>query len=295
MRFFSYIYSNAPLLLCLATLSWGSNTIVSRLAVDEVSPIMLVFLRWGMAMVIIAAMYGKEMRTALPIIRTRWRWVLVMGGVGMCCFNALLYIAAHTTTALNIGIVQSTVPGFILLGSYLIFGTRINLQQCAGLLITLLGGVVVVSGGSVATVLAMTFNSGDLVMLTACIFYAGFTLGLLSRPNVSSIVLMGFFSISAFLATFPMLAIEAATTGITLPSLKGWALILYTAIVVSFLSQVFFIRSVELIGAGAAGLYTNLVPVYAAILAVLLLNETLQIFHLAALALVFSGIYLFRR
>lgn len=289
----SRAYANAPLMLCLATLGWGGNTVASRLAVGEVSPMMLIFLRWGLVVAILLATHGREMRAVLPVMKARWKWVLLMGGLGMSVFNALFYIAAHTTTALNLGIIQSTMPGLILLGSFLVFGTRINLRQCLGLMITLVGVMVVVSSGSLATVLVMTFNIGDMLMLLACLFYSGYTLGLRGRPDVSSMVMMGFFAIAAFGATIPMLAIEAATTGVILPGTKGWLVILYIAIMPSFLSQVFFMRGVDLIGPGAAGLYTNLVPVYAAILAVLLLGESFQMFHLAALGLVFSGIYLF--
>ncbi len=286
-------YANAPLLLTLATLGWGGNTVASRLAVGEVSPMMLIFLRWGIVVIILLALQSREMRAAIPIIKGRLVWVALMGGLGMSVFNALFYIAAHTTTALNLGIIQSTMPGLILLGSFLVFGTRINLRQCFGLAITLGGVAVVISNGSLAQFLMLTFNFGDILMLGAGLFYSGYTLGLRGRPKLSSMVMMGFFAIAAFIATIPMLAIEAVTTGVVFPGREGWAVIIYIAIIPSLLSQVFFIRGVDIIGPGAAGLYANLVPVYAAILAVLLLGEDFQIFHLIALGLVFGGIYLF--
>lgn len=286
-------YANAPLLLTLATLGWGGNTVASRLAVGEVSPMMLIFLRWGIVVIILLALQSREMRAAIPIIKGRLVWVALMGGLGMSVFNALFYIAAHTTTALNLGIIQSTMPGLILLGSFLVFGTRINLRQCFGLAITLGGVAVVISNGSLAQFLMLTFNFGDILMLGAGLFYSGYTLGLRGRPKLSSMVMMGFFAIAAFIATIPMLAIEAVTTGVVFPGREGWVVIIYIAVIPSLLSQVFFIRGVDIIGPGAAGLYANLVPVYAAILAVLLLGEDFQIFHLIALGLVFGGIYLF--
>ena len=120
---FSRIYANAPILLCLATLGWGSNAVASRLAVDEVSPMMLIFLRWGIVVIIIFTLHSKEMAKGWPVIRKRLKWVLLMGGFGLSMFNALFYTAAHSTTAVNLGIMQSTMPGMILLGSFLIFGS----------------------------------------------------------------------------------------------------------------------------------------------------------------------------
>jgi len=289
----SRAYGHAPLMLCLATLGWGGNTIASRLAVGEVSPMMLIFLRWGVVVAIILTLYRKEMLETLPIMRKRWLWVALMGGLGLSMFNSLFYIAGHYTTAVNLGIIQSTMPALILMGSFLVFKTRINLRQCVGLLIALLGVVAVISQGSWQKLAVLTFNMGDVLMLIACLFYSGYTLGLRGRPNVSSMVMMGFFAIFAWLATIPMLAIEAYTTGIIFPGVNGWLIIAYVAIMPSFLSQVFFMRGVDLIGPGAAGLYTNMVPVFAAILAVLLLNESFHLFHLTALILVFAGIYLF--
>lgn len=293
MTLLSRAYANAPLMLCLATLGWGGNTIASRLAVGEVSPMVLIFLRWGLVVLILLITHGKEMMAAWPIIRQRLLWVTLMGGLGLSVFNGLFYIAGHFTTALNLGIIQSTMPALILTGSFLVFGTKINWRQSLGLLIALIGVLVVISQGSWQQLAILTFNFGDILMLIACVFYSGYTLGLRGRPEVSSMVMMGFFAITAWGATIPMLAIEAYVTGVTTPSINGWLIIAYVAIMPSFLSQVFFMRGVDLIGPGSAGLYTNLVPVFGAIFAVLLLSETFQLFHLTALILVFGGIYLF--
>ena len=104
--------------------------------------------------------------------------------------------------------------------------------------------------------------------------------------------MMGYFVVTAWLFTIPMVAIEHVTYGTLMPGFKGW-MVLYIAIMPSFLSQVFFMKGVDLIGPGAAGLYANLVPIFSAIMAVLILNESFQIFHLVALTFVFAGIYMF--
>jgi len=280
-------------MLGLATLGWGGNTIASRLAVGEVSPMLLVFLRWAVVVIILLITHGKEMKSAFPAIRARLPWIALMGGLGMTAFNALFYIAAHTTTAVNLGIIQSTMPGLILLGSFLIYGARINHIQGIGLVIAFAGVVVVVTQGSLEQLFHLTFNTGDLLMLLACLFYSGYTIGLRSRPNIGGMVMMGYFAIAAWIATIPLVAIETRFTGLIWPDVDGWLIILYVAIMPSFLSQVFFMRGVDLIGPGQAGLYTNLVPIYGAILAVFILGEALHLYHVTALGLVFYGIYLF--
>ena len=292
-RLLSRAYANAPFMLCLATLGWGGNTIASRMAVGEVAPMMLIFLRWGLVVGLILATHNREMIRAWPVMKGRLHWILLMGGCGMTLFNALFYIAAHSTTAVNLGIIQSTMPGMILLGSFFLFGSRINLVQFAGLVLTLIGVSVIITRGSVENLLLLSFNVGDLLMLLACGFYSSYTIGLKNRPEVSGMVMMGYFSIAAFLITIPLVIIEDVFWGAVMPGWEGWLIIFYIAIMPSFLSQVFFMRGVDLIGPGSAGLYTNLVPVFSSIMAIALLGEVFRWYHLLAMLLVFGGISLF--
>mgnify|MGYP001231859406 FL=1 len=289
----SRAYSSAPFLLFLATLGWGSNTIASRLAVGEVSPMLLIFFRWGFVVVILLSLYWRQMIDEWPIIRPRLKWLLIMGGCGLSLFNAFFYIAAHSTTAVNLGIIQSTMPGMILLGSFMFFGDRINRLQFSGLLLTLLGVGVIVTQGSLEQLMQLTFNHGDLLMIFACSFYAMYTVGLKSRPKISGMVMLAYFSVAAFLMTIPLMIFESFIYGTVMPGVKGFAIVFYIAIIPSFLSQIFFMRGVDLIGPGSAGLYANLVPIFSAIMAVLLLSEEFALFHLAAMLLVFGGIGLF--
>ena len=216
-----------------------------------------------------------------------------MGGFGLSMFNALFYIAAHSTTAVNLGIMQSTLPGMILLGSFLIFGTRVNKLQITGLSLTFIGVVVMVSKGSMENLILLTFNNGDFLMLFGCLFYAAYTIGLKNRPRVSGMVMLGYFSIAAFLMTIPLTMIESAVYETVMPGSKGWLIIIYIAIVLSFISQIYFLRGVDLIGSGSAGLYVNLVPVFSAIIAVVLLSEIFSLYHLSTMIFVFGGIALF--
>ena len=289
----SRAYSSSPFLLFLATLGWGSNTIASRLAVGEVSPMLLIFFRWGIVVVILLSLYWRQMIDEWPVIRPRFKWLLIMGGCGLSLFNAFFYIAAHSTTAVNLGIIQSTMPGMILLGSFMYFGDRINRLQFSGLLLTLLGVIVIVTQGSFEQLMQLTFNHGDLLMIFACSFYAMYTVGLKSRPKISGMVMLAYFSVAAFLITIPLMIFESFIYGTVMPGVKGFAIVFYIAIVPSFLSQIFFMRGVDLIGPGSAGLYANLVPIFSAIMAVLLLSEEFALFHLASMLLVFGGIGLF--
>jgi len=233
------------------------------------------------------------MLAAWPKIRARLIWVFLMGGCGLSFFNALFYQAAHTTSAINIGLMQGTMPGFIVLGSLIFFGVQVNKLKVFGLFLSFLGVVIIVSQGSLENLLSFSFNSGDILMLVACVFYSGFALGLKNRPDLSDLVMMGYFSLAAFLTSIPLFAVESFTSKVLVPTTAGWQIIVYVALVPSFISQILFMRGVQLIGPSSAGLYTNLVPIFAALLAISILDEIFSLYHLIAIVLVFAGIAIF--
>ena len=295
MRFsiFRHLYASAPLMLILATLGWGSNTIAGRLAVGEVGPMILIFFRWGLVVLLITAISGRAMIEEWSNIKKKVKWIFLMGGCGLSLFNALFYMAAHSTSAINLGIIQSVMPAMILVGAFFLFGSRINKIQMVGVALTFLGCIVIISKGSIDYLLLLTFSSGDLLMLAACLFYAGYSLGLKNRPDVSGIVMMGYFSIAAFIMTIPLVILELLIVGLRAPTQQGWGIIIYIAIMPSFLSQIFFMRGVDLVGPSSAGLYTNLVPIFSAFLAAIILNELFSMYHLLAMSIVFAGIAIF--
>ena len=295
MRFsiFRHLYASAPLMLILATLGWGSNTIAGRLAVGEVGPMILIFFRWGLVVLLITAISGRAMIEEWSNIKKKVKWIFLMGGCGLSLFNALFYMAAHSTSAINLGIIQSVMPAMILVGAFFLFGSRINKIQMVGVALTFVGCIVVLTKGSIDYLLLLTFSSGDLLMLAACLFYAGYSLGLKNRPDVSGIVMMGYFSIAAFIMTIPLVILELLIVGLRAPTQQGWGIIIYIAIMPSFLSQIFFMRGVDLVGPSSAGLYTNLVPIFSAFLAAIILNELFSMYHLLAMSIVFAGIAIF--
>ena len=157
-------------MLVLATLGWGSHTIAGKLSVGEVNPMMLIFLRWAIVALLIWSINGRAMISLWPLMSKKLKWVFLMGGCGLSLFNAFFYLAAHFTSAINLGIIQSIMPAIILLGSYLIFGTVVNIMQITGLVLTFLGCIIVAAQGSIGNLLFLTFNIGDLLMLLAILF-----------------------------------------------------------------------------------------------------------------------------
>ena len=275
-------------------LGWAGNTVAGRMSTGEISPMVVVFLRWFIISIFLILFLNKKLILSFKLISGKLVWLCLMGSLGLTGFNALFYIAAQNTTAINLGIIQGIMPAIILVGSVIIFKEAVNITKVAGLIIAFFGVLVVVSQGDYERVILLSFNYGDLVMLCACFFYSGFTLGLKNKPVIDPIVLMTYFSLSALIFSIPLLITEYYLGLIQVPATStAWLTILYIAFVPSFLAQIFFIRGVELVGASKAGLFINFLPIFAAILGVLLLGERLYVYHLISLFIVLLGVYLF--
>lgn len=294
-RLWTGLFGQAYLLLSLTALLWGGNAIAGRLAVGEISPMALTCLRWVIVVVVMLPLTGHQLMAAWPVLRERWLSTILMGIFGFTAFNGLFYVAAHHTTAVNLTIFQGSIPVLVLIGMVLLFGVRVVPLQVLGMIVTLLGVVIVSVKGSFEVLRSLALNIGDVWTLIACVFYAGYTLALRRRPAVSGLVFFTALAVVAFLSSLPLLTFEIATGTVLWPTLKGWMVLLYVGLLPSLLAQIFFIRGVELIGPARAGLFVNLVPVFGALLAVVLLGEPFAFYHALGLALVLGGIWLAER
>jgi drug/metabolite transporter (DMT)-like permease len=282
-------------LLMLTAIFWAGNTVAGRLAVGHVSPMMLVILRWTVVLAVLWPIYGGQVRAHWGEVRPRLGRIGLMACLGFTGFNVLYYWAAHNTTAINIGILQGSIPVAVLMGAFLMHGTRAGLVQIAGVLVTSVGVVVVATQGAPLSILEIGLNRGDLAMLAACILYAFYTVALRDRPNMPAAAFFTLLALIAALTSIPPLLVEGLILGFALPTWQGWLVILYVAVFPSCLAQLCYLRGVDLIGPGRAGVFVNLVPVFAAIMAVLLIDEEFALYHAVALVLVLGGIWLAQR
>lgn len=284
--------NQAWLLLALTMLMWAGNSVASRAIAGQMSPMAVVSLRWLIVCGVLWALMKPDFSLYRAVLMRHRAQIVLMGLFGFTGFNALFYIAAYHTTAINLTLLQSSIPAFVLAGSALLFRTGISAVQITGLAMTLVGVCLIATRGDLALFREMAFNSGDLLILLACLFYAGYTLALRKRPALPALVFFAALAAVAFVSSLPLLAIEVFNGQAYWPSVKGWLILGYISIAPSLLSQIFFIRGVELIGPGRAGIFTNLVPVFGAVLAVVILGEEFHLYHAAALTLALGGIWL---
>jgi drug/metabolite transporter (DMT)-like permease len=285
----------AWVLLSITSLCWAANTIFARLAVGEVSPMTLVMLRWLVVLCVLAVIARRPLQNDWPKLAPHLPRIVAMGTFGYTVFNVLFYVAAHHTSAINLGIIQAVMPIFIFLIAFVRFRTPVSALQAVGVTAAVVGVTLVATRGDWHNLLATQFNEGDLIMIGASLLYAAYAVALRSRPASSALAFFAVMAGAAFVTSIPFALYEWLAGDLIWPNGTGWGLIVAIALLPSLLSQLMFMRGVELIGPGRAGLFVNLTPVLSAALAVLLLGEQFHWYHAAALGLVFGGIWLSER
>jgi len=284
------VSSKAYLVLVIATLCWGGNAVAGKMAVGHVSPMVLTFLRWTLAVAAITAISVPQLLRDWPLVRNRLPYFFALGAVGYTCFNAALYTALKYTSAINVAVIQAGIPMVIFAFNFILFRTRILAGQIVGFFLTMAGVGLLASHGDLLSLLKLEMNVGDAIMLLAVLSYAIYTVMLRWKPPINWRSLMAIPAMAAMLSSVPLMWWEVAQETAVWPDLKGWVIAAYTALFASLIAQIFFILGVERIGPNRAGLFINLIPVFGTFLSVLILGETLHPYQIIALLLTLGGI-----
>jgi drug/metabolite transporter (DMT)-like permease len=281
---------NAPYtLLVITTFLWGANAVAGRLAVDHISPMLLSSMRWIVSLVLLAPVLKSWIGEDGPLLRRHWLQIGLLGAVGYTLFSVLNYTAAHYTTAVNIGIIQGSMPVMVLIGAFFAFRTPVSGLQWLGVGVTTAGVVLLACRGDLATLKTLSFNTGDMLMVLASVFYGGYTVAVRARPAVSAKAFFIGATLGAFATSLPFVAYEIAAHQFLWPDMQGWIIVLFAAIFPSIIGQILFVRAIGQVGPGRAGLFINLVPVFGALLGYMI-GEPFAAYHAVALAMVLGGI-----
>ena len=290
-----WFFAQPYLLLTLVPLFWGGNAVVGRGMTEFISPITLAWTRWTVAFLLILPFALPSVRRDWQTIRSSWKMLLLLSLLGITIFNTLFYLALQTTQAINAALMQSAGPAVIVLLSWWWFGERTNQRQWLGLSLCFIGVGLVLFQGSWEVLQKFELVPGDLWLLPAVLAYASYTTLLRIKPAIS---LMSFLAVTFALGgsmLIPPMLLEWFWVGLPQGSLQlAWA-VGYVSIFPSILAFLFWNRGVELIGPNSGGLFINLVPVFASLLAIIFLGENFQWYHAGGMLLVLSGMLLFRK
>lgn len=289
--------SNAALLTVPITL-WAGNAIVGRLAAGLVPPITLNMMRWSLALLLLLPLAGWVLRPNSGFW-SRLRRYALLGFLSVTLYNALQYMALRTSTPMNVTLVASSTPVFMMGLGAMFFGQALHLRQVIGAVLSIAGVVLVLARGDMTHLAEVRFVPGDLFMLLATASWAWYS-WMLTRQQDDDPAIRADWAAFLIAQTAPGLVWAGLMTGAewTLaPPAQGiqwgWplvAILAYVAIGPSIFAYHAWGRGVQRVGPSMAGLFSNLTPLIVAVLSALFLGEMPQPFHAAAFALIVGGI-----
>ena len=284
------------LLLTMTALFWAGNFVMGRGMKSSIPPISLGFWRWMTAFLILLPFGIPHIREQWPKIMENLRMLTVFGILGVLCFNTCIYIGLHSTTATNALLLNSSIPILIVLLSYLFGGTPVSRRQALGIVVSLAGVLTIVCRANPFILLSLQINRGDLWILAAVVSWALYTF--LLRKSPVKLHPLSFLTMIVAIGLIPLSLLytwEFSHEGGFEINPANIATILYMALFPSVLAFIFWNQAVREVGPNKAGLFLYLMPVFGAILSALFLGESIQVFHLIGISLIFGGIHLTTR
>ncbi len=282
-------------LLSLASLFWAINIVLGRFIVGTIPPVTLAQIRWSCAALIMLAVGWRHLGRDWPVIRANLPILIILSLTGITLYNTMSYYGLNYTQAINALLLQSSGPLLVGIWSLVLFRDRLTRAQLAGILISLLGVVTIITRGRPEVLFSLTLNRGDLWFIAAIGVYALYTVLLRKRPPIHFLSFLTFTITAGAVMLLPIFLVEFGAGYRLNPTPAAFAVIAYVIIFPSILAYFCFNRGVELIGANRAGQFFHLIPVFGSAVAILFLGERPEWFHGVGYALIVAGIVIAQR
>ncbi len=268
---------------------------VGRAVADLIPPMTLNFFRWLIAFAILLPLTWQVLKPQSSVW-TNWKRYAVLGLLGVGCYNALMYLALHTSTALNVTLVGASMPMWMLATGALFFGQRVTRRQVLGAVLSMTGVLVVLSRGHLAWLANIQFVSGDFYMVLATVAWAFYS-WILSQPKDAPEIRSDWAAFLMAQMVFGLVwsgALAGGEWALFDANISwGWPLIaalVYVALGPAVLAYRCYGLGVQRVGPAIAGFFSNLTPLFAAVLSTAFLGELPQLYHAAAFMLIAGGI-----
>jgi len=288
---------SAYLFLVLATFCWSGNFIVGKFAtVYEIPPLTLNVFRWISVWFILIPFTYKEIFENLTYIKKNWLVISFMGVITISTFNSVVYFALNYTQVINAVLMLSAIPAATIVLSSLMKIEETNIFQLLGLVLSIIGIGSIISNGDIQKIISLDFNKGDMWMLVCVITWSLYST-LLKKNNfkLSQFTLIQLMVSVGILFLIPQFFYEKSI-GLELSLDKNFILILiYVAIFPAIAAYYFWQKGIEIIGPNRASMFIQLMPLFSAVMAIIIFKEKFELYHFVGAIFILSGIYLSNR
>jgi drug/metabolite transporter (DMT)-like permease len=279
--------------LILTSVFWAGNAIVARLSVGDIGPFSLSFWRWCLPCLYLSPLIFRAWKRHGLLLRQNWLQLILLSMLSISLYNTILYLAAMHTTSINITLVTCGLPIGTLIFAFLLLNERPGKKQLLGGTISLIGVLIILSSGSLDRLLSIAFNRGDLLMLVAVASWSLYSVLLKKWPlKIPAFDMLCLLMSLGMPLIAPFYLWELANSGAFELSTGNIGLLAYVAVFPSVLAYLLWNNGIHRIGPGKASVFSYLIPVFTAAMAITFLQEQLHGYHLVGGVLAFVGIYL---
>jgi len=287
-------------LLTISPILWAGNAIVGRAVNELVPPVTLNFFRWAIAALLLLPL-ARGLFSRSSALWPHWRRFALLGLLGIGLYNTLQYLALHTSSPINVTLVAASMPVWMMLIGALFFRTPISRVQVAGAVLSIVGVLIVLSRGEWQTLLALRVVAGDILMIIAAIVWSFYS-WLLTLPRDPPEIRDRWASFLLAQVAFGVVwsALFAAAEWSVAPRVIvwGWPLagaLLFVALGPAIVALRCWGVGVQRVGPTIAGFFSNLTPLFAALMSSAFLGELPHLYHGLAFALIVGGIVISSR
>lgn len=279
--------------LSLTALFWACNALLGRALHELTTPAVMMFWRWLAVLAVLSPFVMGELRRRLPDLLRAWRVMLLLGLLSTGVYNTLIFEALRHTTATNTALLNSSIPLWTVMAAWLIARERTTAAQALAFTISFIGVFLIVGRGDLAALAHLSVNEGDAMVLLAMMMWGIYTVCLRWRPvGLSPFAYLWVTGAIGLVLMTPWLALTLAGGADWRLPAPAWGGIVYLVFFHSIAATALFNRAVDTLGAARTSQVIHLVPVFAVVLASLLLDETLHAYHFAGFALILGGLAL---
>ena len=283
--------------LVLATLFWSGNFIVGKFAtLFEIPPLSLNFYRWVLVWFILIPFTFKEILNKKNYIKENWLLISFMGIITISTFNSVVYFALNYTQVINAVLMLAGIPAVVMILSSIMKIERANIFQLVGLILSIIGVGTIISNADIQKILSLNFNKGDLWMLVCVLSWSLYSTLLKKKKfELSQFTFIQLMVTVGIIFLIPQYFYEQSI-GLETPINKFFIVILlYVVIFPAIAAYYCWQKAIELIGPNRSAIFVQLMPLFSALMAILIFKEKFQLYHFIGGAFIVTGIYLSNR
>ena len=287
----------AYLLLFLTTLFWSGNFIVGKAAsMYAIPPFSLNFYRWLFAWLILLPFTFKEIIKKKDYILSNSGFFIILGITSITIFNSIVYYSLNFTQVISGVLMISTIPVMIIFISSLLKIEKTNIFQIFGVILSLTGVIFIVTKADIEILITLNFNKGDLTMIVAMFSWATYSALLKKKKyELTQISLLQIVITFGLAFLIPIYFIEMSMGYLIKLGKPFYLTLTYVVLFPGLASFFFWIKGISIIGANRSGIFLHLMPIFGAVMAMIIFKEKFMFYHFLGAIFIFMGIILSNR